>query len=485
MLKIQDIKYLCRIGFVSSERVSAKSEGGAIRSGRSGEFFGPGCMRGWRGLESGVGPLVRGTRHSRGIAMRRFWSVWVGLVMVAGVRADEPGVVLRPDRVFDGQAVHEGWAVRVKGEKIEAVGPAGEVKGEKELALPGCTLLPGLIDAHSHLLLHPYDETKWDDQVLKEPLAERICRATNHARAGLLSGFTTLRDLGTEGAGFADVGIRGAIDKGIILGPRLIVTTRAIVASGSYAPRSLAPEIHVHQGAEEASGEQLREVVRRQIRAGADWIKVYADTPHGPAPGSKPAFSLDELKLIVSTARDAGVPVAAHAQSREGMIRATLAGVETIEHGDEGDADVFRLMAGRKVGLCPTLAAVEAYERYFGKAPGNIHGSERMRTKRVSFKAALDAGVTIVNGSDIGVFAHGDGAREIELLVDFGMPPEAALKSATSVAAKALHLETKVGAVKPGLLADLLAVEGDPTRDIGSLRKVKLVMKGGTACRQP
>lgn len=416
--------------------------------------------------------------------MRRFWVVWIGLAMAAAARAEE-SVVLRPDRVFDGTAVHEGWAVRVKGERIEAAGPSAEVKGDREIALPGCTLLPGLIEAHSHLLLHPYDETRWDDQVLKEPLAERICRATNHAKAGLLSGFTTVRDLGTEGAGFADVGIKRAIEKGIVPGPRMLVTTKAIVATGSYAPRAFAPEIDVHQGAEEASGENLREVVRRQIRAGADWIKVYADTPHGPTPGSKPAFSLEELRLIVVTAHDAGVPVAAHAQSRAGMARAVMAGVETIEHGDEGDAQVFRLMAEKKVALCPTLAAVEAYDRYFGKDPKNINGSERMKAKRASFKAALDAGVTIVNGSDIGVFAHGDGARELELLVDFGMTPEAALKSATSVAAKALHLEAKLGTISPGLLADLVAVEGDPTRQIGSLRKVKLVMKGGTLYKSP
>jgi imidazolonepropionase-like amidohydrolase len=399
-------------------------------------------------------------------------------------------IILKPERVFDGVAgtPHAGWVVLVKGGKIAAAGPAEKVeapKGAKVIDLPGTTLLPGLIDAHSHLLLYPYDQAKWNDQVLKEPLAERVCRATVHAKANLLSGFTTMRDLGTEGAGYADVGIKSAIDKGIIPGPRMLVTTKAIVATGSYAPRGFAPEWRIPQGADEADGSNLRTVVREQIRSGADWIKVYADTPHGPGPGPKPAFSLDELKLIVETARDAGVPVCAHAQSKEGMRRAALAGVETIEHGDEGDVEVFRLMAKNNVGYCPTLAAAEAYARYFGGwQPGRPEPKE-LQSKRDSFKAALEAGVTIVNGSDIGVFAHGDGAKEIEMLVDYGMTPVQALKAATSAAAKALHMEEKVGAVKAGMFADLVAVEGDPTADIKALRKVKLVMKGGVLHKQP
>jgi imidazolonepropionase-like amidohydrolase len=409
---------------------------------------------------------------------------------IGSARADEVPILLKPAQVFDGTTAtpHAGWVVLVKGEKIAAVGPMSEVKapaGTTVIELPGATLLPGLIDAHSHLLLHPYNEAKWDDQVLKEPLGERICRAVNHAKADLLSGFTTLRDLGTEGAGFADVGIKSAIDKGIIPGPRLLVTTKAIVATGSYAPRGFAPEWRIPQGAEEADGENLSQVVRAQIRGGADWIKVYADTPHGPAPGAKPAFSLDELKLIVATARDAGVPVVAHAQSKEGMRRATLAGVETIEHGDAGDIEVFRLLAKHNVAYCPTLAAAEAYARYFGGWQPTQPETKDLKSKRDSFKAALEAGVTIVNGSDIGVFAHGDGARELELLVDYGMTPMQALRAATVVAAKALHLEDKVGTVKPGLLADLIAVEGDPTKDIKALRKVTLVMKGGTLHKRP
>ena len=229
--------------------------------------------------------------------MRRHFLVVLSLLVASSGRAEDSPILLKPDRVFDGitGTPHAGWVVLVKGGKIAAAGPVEKVetpKGAKVIDLPGTTLMPGLIDAHSHVLLYPYDQAKWNDQVLKEPLAERVCRATVHAKADLLSGFTTLRDLGTEGAGYADVGIKSAIEKGIIPGPRLLVTTKAIVATGSYAPRGFAPEWRIPQGADEADGSNLRTVVREQIHTGADWIKVYADTPHGPGPGAKPASAI-------------------------------------------------------------------------------------------------------------------------------------------------------------------------------------------------
>jgi len=411
-------------------------------------------------------------------------SLCLGLCRSGLVRADDRPLVLEPDAVFDGETpdLHPGWVVVVKGSTIAATGPKDSVpmpEGARVLALPGTTLLPGLIYAHSHVLLHAYDETTWDDQVLKEPLALRVCRATNHLRIDLLSGFTTLRDLGTEGAGYADVGLKQAVEQGIVPGPRLLVATRAIVATRSYAPSGFAPERDVPQGAEEADGDTLRRVVRDQIGRGADVIKVYADYRQGPT------FAVDELKLIVETARAAGRPVAAHATTREGMRRAVLAGVETIEHGDGGDAEVFRLMAERGVALCPTLTVHEAISRYRGWRPGTDPEPLRITRGRAAFRQALAAGVTIVNGSDIGAFSHGEGARELELLVDYGMRPPDALRAATSVAARVLHLEDRLGSVKPKLRADLIAVAGDPTRDIHALRRVQLVIRDGIVYREP
>ena len=397
-------------------------------------------------------------------------------------------LLLVPDRVFLGteDSARTGWAVLVTGDRITAVGPRSALRAPanaRTIALPGTTLLPGMIEGHTHLFLHPYDETSWNDQVLKEPVSLRTARAVNHARATLEAGFTTARDLGTEGAGYADAGIKEAIAQGIIPGPRLLITSKAIVATGSYGPTGFADEWRVPQGAEEADGiEGLTRVARSQIGHGADWIKVYADYRWGPNGEARPTFSEMELRTLVEVAASSGRRVVAHAATAEGMRRAVLAGVATIEHGDGGTADVFRLMAERGVAFCPTLAATEATARYAGWREGTPR-TVRMDQKRAALDAARAAGVPICMGGDAGVYAHGTNAWEMELMVAYGMTAPSVLRAATSENARLLGLADRLGTIRPGLLADLVAVTGDPTREIRAVRAVRFVMQGGRVMR--
>jgi len=416
----------------------------------------------------------------------------VSLVMVAilmgaaaSASAQSPSILLRPDRVFDGVSAqpHDGWVVLVTGARIAAAGPASEVRvpaGTRTVELRGTTLTPGLIEGHSHLLLHPYDEVSWNDQVLRESVAERVARATVHARNTLMAGFTAARDLGSEGAAYADVGLKQAIEKGVIPGPRLVVAGPAIVATGSYGPKGFVPGATALLGAEEADGiDALVRVARNQMGNGVDVVKVYADYRWGPNGEAAPTFTEDELRLLVNVARSSGRGVVAHAATKEGMRRATMAGVETIEHGDGGDLEAFTLMKQHGVAFIPTLAAGDATSQYGGWKKGTDPEPARIRAKRESFRLALESGVEMGMGGDVGVYTHGTNAREMELMVDYGMTAPAVMMAATLVNARLLHMDQRVGQVKAGMFADLAAFEGDPTKDIHALRRVRFVMKNG------
>lgn len=388
------------------------------------------------------------------------------------------GRILAPD----GGSFLDGLELLVEEGRIRRIAAADSSDGSKasrRIDLTGHWLIPGLIDLHSHLLLHPYDETSWNDQVLKESLELRTVRAVVAARSTLEAGFTTIRDLGTEGAGFADVALRDSIRQSIIPGPRVYASTRALVATGCYGPSGFAPRFDVPKGAEVADGaDGVRVAVRRQIAAGADWIKVYADYRRRPGDASTPTYSREELDAIVDEANSAGVPVAVHAVTSEAIRRAVLAGARTIEHGYQASTEVLELMKEHGVVLCPTLAASEAMARYSGWSPGD-GDHPRIETSRAMFRRALDVGVTIACGSDVGVFSHGDNAREIELMVAYGMSRPEALRAATSRAAEVLDAADQIGRIAEGLLADLVVVAGDPHQDETVLRTPVLVLKQG------
>ena len=409
-------------------------------------------------------------------------TLFLHLLSVVSVAQTDSFYLFRPARVFDGEVMHTDWVVLVKGKMIEAAGsmtfklPANT----RMVELPGCTLMPGMIEGHSHLFLHPYNEVSWNDQVIRESRAERTARAVMHARATLLAGFTMARDLGTEGAQYDDVGLKQSIEKGIIPGPRLLVATRGIVAKGSYGPNLKNADLDLPQGAAEVSGtESMAAEVRTEIGKGADLIKLYADYRWGLKGEAAPTFSVEEIRMATAIANSGGRVTVAHAGSREGMKRAILGGVHTIEHGDEGDLEIFTLMKEHSIAYFPTLAAVESYSRYAGWKKGTEPDPVQVIQKKKSFRSALQSGVTIGMGGDVGVYAHGNNCLEMELMVEYGMKPIEVLRSATSVNARIFGYGDQLGQLKKGYLADIIAVQGDPSSRISDARNIRMVMKDG------
>ena len=409
-----------------------------------------------------------------------FTFLWISLFATA--QQADSFYLLKPDRVFDGENMHADWVVLIKGNKIEAAGPMRFKlpANTRVIELKGGTLLPGLIEGHSHLFLHPYNETPWNDQVLKESRAERTARAVSHAKATLMAGFTTVRDLGTEGAEYDDAGLKAAIEKGIVPGPRMIIATKAIVATGSYGPDFENADLDLPKGAAEVGNiEEMKKEVRRQIYKGANVVKIYADYRWGVGGVAAPTFSKEEIAAAVAIAKSGGREVVVHASTEDGMIRSIAAGVSTIEHGDNGTEEIFKLMKERSIAFCPTLAAGDAVSQYNGWRKGIDPEPERIVNKRKSFSAALRSGVTILMGGDVGVFSHGENAREMEMMVEYGMKPIDVLRSATSINAEVFGYGDRIGRIGKGLLADIVVVQGDPSKDIKAVRNPVMVMKDG------
>ena len=412
------------------------------------------------------------------------------LLSLAGAPAlAQSGVTaIRCGTLIDGtsDAPRRGAVIIVEGNTISSV--VNDVPpGAAVIDLSRTTVMPGLIDAHTHVLLQgDITEADYAEQILKESIPYRTLRASLACRTALMNGFTTLRDLETEGAMYADVDLKKAINNRIIDGPRLFVATRSINTTGHYLLRNsaFAWELHMPKGLQEITGaDEARRAVREQISYGADWIKVYADRSYyrdtGGALRSIPNFTDEELKAIGDETRVSRKKLAAHAVTRDGILPAIQAGAASIEHGFAMDDECIALMVKKGVAWCPTIY-VNVWVAEGRAAEGNPINKALAEIQPVVFARAHKAGVKIVFGTDAGGFAWTENeAKEFTYMVKWGMTPMEAIRSATSAAAELLDMKGKLGEIRAGALADIVAVEGDPLQDIALLQQVKFVMKDG------
>src|SRR5574337_106161 len=417
-----------------------------------------------------------------------FGTVFSLVALTASLWAQaSPPVAIRAGRLFDPRAdrLLKDHVVLIQGDRIVDVGPADRVhipSGADVIDLSRATVVPGLIDAHTHLFLTGESNGRYDEQLLKESWQYRTIEAVVNARKDLEAGFTSMRDLETEGAMYSDVDVRTAINRGLIPGPRLQVVTRALSTTGGYPLEGYSPEVTVPDGVEIVDSPwAARRAVREQIKYGADVIKIYSThhfhfTPEGGLV-SIPTFTLEEIQAIVDEAHREGVKVACHAYGGPGLHNCLDAGVDSIEHGLDLDDAAIQQMLQKGIWYVPTLYVYEFEPEEDLRATGGK--SSRARIHEGSFRRALARGVKIAFGTDAGPYPHGTQAREFEYMVHFGMTPAQALRAATLDAAEVMGWRERIGSLEKGKFADLIAVSGEPLTDITELERVKFVMKGG------
>ena len=416
--------------------------------------------------------------------------VVVGPALAADQAAPPPLTIIKAGRLIDVRAgrVLNDQAILVEGERIKAVGDLDAIlkgaAGASVVDLSSATVLPGLIDCHTHVLLQgDITQADYDEQLLKESIPYRTIRATMAAKTALMNGFTAIRDLETEGAMYADVDVKKAIQRGVIPGPRMFVSTRAFSGTGMYPLLGYSWELRLPEGVQIVDGpDEIRKAVREQVKFGADWIKFYCDRKYYLENGtlrSKVNFTEEEMNALVGEAHRLDRKVAAHAIGKDGIMAALKAGADTIEHGDGFDAESIDLMIQKGVYWCPTIY-VTAFVAEGRAQAGNPIWQQMMVLQEKAFGLAVQKGAKIAFGTDAGGYAWTENqAKEMSYMVRWGMTPTQAIQSATTVAARLLQSEQDLGAIEPGKYADIVAVTGDPLADISELEHVKFVMKNG------